>query len=95
MDWVPQLKQEENLVAESHPPPVPPKMINDWGGEDSHCDMLKVKSNDNLHEILLETAAITDVDNSLPVLPPKPKNWFVVLLACYALIYDSPIIFIM
>ena len=80
MDWVPQFKQEENLVAEPQPPPAPPKMINDWGSEKPHCDMLKVKSNDNLYEILLETVENTDMDNSLPVLPPKPKNWFVALL---------------
>jgi hypothetical protein len=72
MDWVPEF-QTENLVAEPLPPPVPPKMIENWGSEDSHDNIL---SN---HQMLLEAAPTTYVDDSLPVLPPKPKNWLVVI----------------
>ena len=69
MDWVPEFQKEEKLVAEPLPPPIPPKLI-DLDDKDSHVL--------NNHQLLLETATITDVNDSLPVIPPKPKHWLVI-----------------
>ena len=75
MDWVPEF-QKENLVADREPlpPPVPPKRIEDGGshGQDSY-DMLYN------HQMVLEAVATTYADDLLPVLPPKPKNWLVII----------------
>ena len=63
MDWIPETHQLGSELSEPPPPPIPPKMmmVEDWSSE-------------NFVDREQKHLKPTELESSVPTLPPKPNN---------------------